>query len=448
VTSRARRNTELGLIVLAAFITVALYTLGALGRTATLPANIGPFLGIVLGLLVVAHIATRILAPGADPVLLPMAALLNGIGYVFIARVNTRLAGLQATWTLVGVGAYVLTLALVRRSRDLRRSTWTLLLVGVGLLVLPFVPHVGRTINGARIWIRVGGLSFQPGEAAKIALAAFFAGYLVDRRELLGVGTWRIGPLRLPQPRDLLPILAAWALAVTILIGQGDLGSALIFFTLFVVLLWVATERTSYLAVGGVLFGAAAYGAYRTVDHVRERVEVWLDPWKTAKTSGYQIIQGSYAFAWGGITGTGPGLGDPTRIPEVQNDFIFAAIGEELGLFGATAILIAFLLLIGGGLRTAVRATRPYEKLLAVGLTTLLGVQAFVIMGGVTRLVPLTGVALPFVSYGGSSLVANYVLLALLVRTSHDVAVEAGEAAVRRTRRQRRAERAEATVSG
>ena len=433
------RSTELGLVIMAAVITVAAYVLGALGRTASLPANIIPFLAIVLGLLLTAHVATRVLAPKADPLLLPMAALLNGLGYVFIARISTRLAGLQATWTLIGIFAFIVTLVVVRRARDLRRYTWTFALGGLVLLLLPLLPHVGRTVNGSRIWIRVGTINFQPGEPAKIVLALFLAAYLVDRRELLGVGTWKIGPLRLPQPRDLLPVLVAWGLAILIMAGQSDLGSSFIFFALFVVMIWIASERASYLGVGAVLFAGGSVGVWRVVAHVRTRVSIWLDPWAHALTSGYQLIQGSYAFAWGGVVGTGIGLGDPTRVPAVQTDFILAAIGEELGLLGTTAVLLAIIFMIGAGLRIAVRATHPFDKLLAVGLTTIIAIQAFTIIGGVTRLVPLTGVTLPFVSYGGSSLVANYVLLALLLRISHDASVDAGEGEPRRTRRERHA---------
>ena len=433
------RSTELGLVIMAAVITVAAYVLGALGRTASLPANIIPFLAIVLGLLLTAHVATRVLAPKADPLLLPMAALLNGLGYVFIARISTRLAGLQATWTLIGIFAFIVTLVVVRRARDLRRYTWTFALGGLVLLLLPLLPHVGRTVNGSRIWIRVGTINFQPGEPAKIVLALFLAAYLVDRRELLGVGTWKIGPLRLPQPRDLLPVLVAWGLAILIMASQSDLGSSFIFFALFVVMIWIASERASYLGVGAVLFAGGSVGVWRVVAHVRTRVSIWLDPWAHALTSGYQLIQGSYAFAWGGVVGTGIGLGDPTRVPAVQTDFILAAIGEELGLLGTTAVLLAIIFMIGAGLRIAVRATHPFDKLLAVGLTTIIAIQAFTIIGGVTRLVPLTGVTLPFVSYGGSSLVANYVLLALLLRISHDASVDAGEGEPRRTRRERHA---------
>ena len=425
--ARARRSTELGLVLLAALITGGAYTLAALGRTSTLPANIGPFLAVVLLLLVSAHVATRFLARGADGVLLPLAVLLNGIGYVFIARLDEHLAGLQATWTLVGVVAYVVTLLVLRRVSDLSRFKWTFALIGIGLLLLPFVPHVGRLVNGSRIWIRVGPMSFQPGEVAKIVLALFFAGYLVERRELLAMATWRIGPLWLPEPRHLAPVAVAWLFSLAIMIGQKDLGSSLLFFTLFVVMVWIATERASYLAIGGVLFAGGAYLTWSLFAHVQVRVQNWLDPWKDPSGKGYQTIRGLFALAGGGITGTGLGRGDPTRIPEAKNDFIFAAIGEELGLIGTTAIVIAFLLIVGAGLRIAVRAERPFEKLLAAGLTSIVGVQAFIIIGGVTRLVPLTGVTLPFVSYGGSSLVANYVLLAILMRISDTTAQRLGE---------------------
>ncbi|MGD9796874.1 MAG: FtsW/RodA/SpoVE family cell cycle protein [Acidimicrobiia bacterium] len=413
-----RRTTELGLVVLGGLITGGLYALASLGRTASLPANIGPFLGIVLALMVGAHLVTRRLAPTADPVLLPVAALLNGIGYVFIARLDRDLAGLQATWTALGVGAYALTLLSVRRIRDLERYRYTLMLVGLGLLLLPLAPVLGRNINGARIWVSIGPVNFQPGEFAKIALAVFFASYLVEKRELLGVAARRIGPVALPELRHFGPVILAWGVSLVVMVAERDLGSSMLFFALFVVLLWVATERWSYLAAGGLLFALGAAASVRAFDHVGARIDVWLDPWTDAAGRGFQIIQATFALAWGGIAGTGPGLGSPDRIPAAETDFIFAVVAEELGLLGAAAIVVAFLTFVGIGLRIALRATRPFETLLATGLTTILGLQAFIIMGGVTRLVPLTGITLPFVSYGGSSLIANYVLLALLVRLS------------------------------
>lgn len=419
-----RRRTELGLIVVGALITAGAYALAGLGRDAEIPANLVPFLGIVLGLLVTAHVAVRRLAPDADGILLPLAALLNGIGYVFIVRLDEaqadggRLAGLQALWTAVGIGAFIATLLFVRRSRSLERYRYTFAAIGLGLLLLPLLPVIGRTINGSRIWISIGPANFQPGEAAKIVLALFFAGYLVERRELLALSTFRLGPLHLPDPKHLGPILLAWGVSLGVMTLQKDLGSSLLFFVLFVVMLWIATGRVTYLTLGGTLFLAGATFAYAQFSHVQDRVAVWLDPWPVADDEGYQIVEASFALADGGIAGTGIALGTPTRIPEVETDFIFAAIGEELGLIGATAVLCAYLLMVGAGLRVALRAESAFDTLLASGLTTLLGVQTFIIIGGITRTLPLTGVTLPFVSYGGSSLVMNYVLLALLLRIS------------------------------
>ena len=424
-----RRNTELGLVILAAVITAGLYTLASLGRTASIPGNLVPFLLVVLGLLVAGHLAMRRLAPNADGILFPLAGLLNGIGYVVIARLDEDLAALQATWTLIGVGAFVATLVVVRRVRDLESYRYTFMLLGIGLLLLPLVPGVGRTINGAKIWVSIGPLNFQPGEFAKLILAIFFASYLVEKREVLGIAARRIGPLALPELRHFGPVLLAWGASLVVMIAEKDLGSSLLFFALFITMLWVATDRASYLFVGGLMFSAGAFVAWRAFAHVEQRVDIWLDPWADAAGSGYQVVQATFALAWGGIAGTGLGLGNPTRIPAADTDFIFAAIGEELGLLGAAAILVAFLLMVGAGLRIALRADSAFETLLAVGLTTILGVQAFIIMGGVIRLVPLTGITLPFVSYGGSSLVANYILLALLLRISAGDATPEAEAA-------------------
>ncbi len=423
----ARRSTELGLVVMAGAITAAAYTVASLGKNAEIPPIILPFLGVTLGLLVLASIATRILARGADPTLLPLAALLHGIGYVMITRLDDRLAGLQTTWTFIAIAAYVIVLFVVQRTTDHAHQTWTFFAIGAGLLLLPLVPGVGRSFGGARIWVSIGPINFQPGEFAKICLALFFAGYLAERRELIAANTWKVGPLRLPEPRHLLPIALAWAFSVVVMVGLKDLGASLLFFALFVVMLWVATERTSFLVIGTVLFAGAAYVAWRTFGNVQTRVAIWLDPWPQYEGRGYQIVQAMFALSNGGVDGTGLGLGSPNKIPEVKNDFIFAAIGEELGLVGATAVLIAFMLIIGAGLRIATRAERPFEKILATGLTTIIGLQAFIIIGGVIRVVPLTGITLPFVSYGGSSLLANYILLALLMRISDSSARRLGE---------------------
>jgi cell division protein FtsW (lipid II flippase) len=417
----ARRRTELGLIILVVILTGGLYALAGFGKAGNLPANIGPFLAILFALLVIAHLALRRLAPNADPILLPVAGLLNGIGYVFIARLSPHEARLQAFWTFMGIAAFVGTLVLVRRARDLERFRYTFALVGIGLLLLPLVPGIGEDINGARLWIHLGSFNFQPGELAKLALAIFFASIMVERADLLSRGTRRVGRFLVLEPRYLAPIVVAWGLSLVIFFAENDLGSSFLFFALFIGMLWVATGRAYYLGVGVGLFAVGAVLALKVIGHAQSRVHSWLDPWQHAQTSGYQTIQGLFAMAAGGLWGQGPGQSSASHIPEASTDLIFAVIAGEIGLIGATALLIAYLLLVGTGLRVAVRCDNSFEKLLATGLSLVLGVQTFVIVGGVTRLIPLTGITLPFVSYGGSSLIANYLLLALLVRISDDV---------------------------
>jgi peptidoglycan glycosyltransferase len=427
----------LGLLLMAVIIIGAAYILANIAADKQFPADIGPFLGIVLGLLLAAHLAVRRLAPLADPILLPVAALLNGIGYVVITttpdpidpHLPEHLAGLQAAWTAAGIGAFILTLLVIRRLRILSRYRYTFALVGIGLLLLPLVPHIGRSVNGSKIWVNIGPIGFQPGELAKIVLAIFFAAYLVDKRELLAMRTFRLGPFNLPEPKHLGPVLVAWGLSVMIMVSQNDLGSSLMFFTLFVVMLWVATSRISYLAVGGLLFGVAAWLSWTHVTHVRERVQVWLDPWKDASGTGYQPIKAAFAMANGGLIGTGLGLGNQDSIPYIQTDFVFAAVAQQMGLLGATLVIVAFMLMIGSGLRIAARADQAFDKLLAVGLTTLIGVQAFLIISGVIRLLPLTGLTLPFLSYGGSSLISSWILIALLLRISDESSRRAVERA-------------------
>ncbi|MEP1124220.1 MAG: FtsW/RodA/SpoVE family cell cycle protein [Ilumatobacter sp.] len=422
-----RRNAELTLIIMAAVITASAYTIASLGTNAEIPPGIFGFVALLLGLLLGAHFVVRKFARGADSTLLPLAALLHGIGFVMITRLDDELAGLQSLWSLVGISVFVAVLVVVQRATDLARFRWVLFFGGAGALLLPLVPGLGSTINGARIWVSLGPINFQPGEFAKIALAIFFAAYFADNRELIAAKTWKVGPLRLPEPRFLMPVLVAWGFAVVVMVGERDLGSSLLFFTLFVVMIWVATERVGWLFLGAVLFGAAAYFSWTRFSHVQTRVAIWLDPWSDSLGRGYQIVQSLFGLADGGLTGTGLGRGNPNQIPEAQNDFIFAAIGEELGLIGATAILMSYLLIVGSGLRTALRTDREFEKLLAVGLTTIIGVQAFIIMGGVIKLIPLTGITLPFVSYGGSSLISNYILLALLMRVSDSASRRIGE---------------------
>ena len=417
----ARRRTELGLIMLVVLLTGGLYALAGFGKAGNLPANMGPFLAIIFALLLVAHLALRRLAPNADPILLPVAGLLNGIGYVFIARLSNHEARLQAFWTFLGVAVFVATLLLVKRGRDLERYRYSFAFLGIGLLLLPLVPGIGENINGARLWIHLGSFNFQPGELAKLALAVFFASIMVERAELLSRGTRRIGRFLVLDPRYLAPIVGAWALSLVIFFAENDLGSSFLFFALFIGMLWVATGRSYYLGFGAGLFVLGAVIALKVMHHAQSRVQSWLDPWAHAKTSGYQIIQGIFEIAGGGLWGQGPGQSSAGHIPEASTDLIFSVIAGELGLVGGAALLIGYMLMVGTGLRVAVRCDNPFEKLLASGLALVLGVQTFVIVGGVTRLIPLTGITLPFVSYGGSSLIANYILLALLIRISHDV---------------------------
>lgn len=412
------RTVELGLLLLTCLITVSAYGLTSLGRAAALPADIVPFLSIVVLLLLSFHIVVRRLAPNADGLLLPLVALLNGIGYAMIARLDPELADSQAAWTLLGLIGFTATLAVISDVRKLAPYRYTLALIGVILLMLPLVPGLGVEINGARIWLRLGSFSIQPGEFAKVVLACFLAGYLVDKRELLAISARRLGPLHLPDLKHFGPLLLAWGVALVVMVAQRDLGSSLLFFTLFVVMVYVATGRAAYVLTGAGLFAIGSTLSYQMFGHVQNRVEIWIDPFEDPKGAGFQIVEAAFALADGGLTGTGLGQGTPGKVPFAVTDMIFAAIGEELGLLGATAILAAFLLFVGAGFRVAAEARSPFEKILAAGLTSLLGFQAFVIIGGVLRVLPLTGVTLPFVSYGGSSLISNYIILALLIRIS------------------------------
>lgn len=417
-----QRRTELGLVLLAALVTVSAYTLAWFGTNGSLPPTLNVWLAVVIGLGLVAHLFTRWLAPRADPVMLPTVVLLNGLGWVMIARLDPREALMQAVWTAVGVAIYVATLALVRRSRDLERYRYLMALAGVVLLLLPLVPHLGLDINGARLWIRLGPLTFQPVEVAQIALVVFFASSFGEKRELLSNPTMRVGNHLLPDPRIAGPIVAAWALSMLVMTAERNVGFALLIFVLFLAMLWVATGRIAFLAVGMVLFAVGAWVGSILFAQVNERITVWLDPWRYADTIGYQLVQAQYALGTGGVTGTGLGLGHPLYIPVVTSDFIFAAFGEELGLLGTSALVAAFLVLVAIGFRTALRARTDFSKLMAAGLTAVLGFQSFFIMAGIARLLPLTGVTLPFVAYGGSSLVSSYLLVGLLTRISDESA--------------------------
>lgn len=415
-----RRRTELGLLLFTSLIVVGAYVLASIGTTAKVPGDLGVFLAIVLGLALVAHLANRRYAPDANPVLLPLAALLNGLGYAMLARLDPHDARLQAGWTAVGVLAYVATLALVRHSRDLDRYRYLLLLVAVALLLSPLIPHFGRNIGGARLWIYIGPVNGQPVELAKLALAIFFASYFTEKRELLSLPTLRVGNRLVLDPRPLGPILIAWAFCLLVLGAERDIGFAMLLFVLFIGMLWLATGRLAWLGFGAGLFAVGAVVSDKVFSQVGERVTAWLHPWVNASGLGFQLVQGLYAFGSGGLTGTGIGYGFVQGIPNITTDYIFAAFGNEMGLLGTTLIVFAFVLLVGAGIRIAQTARSEFAKMTAAGLTLIVGMQAFFIMAGIIRLLPLTGITLPFMAYGGSSLVANYMLVALLMRISDE----------------------------
>jgi cell division protein FtsW (lipid II flippase) len=416
----SRRNAELGLTILAVVLGAGATLVADFAASPRIPATFVAFAGTFAGLALTAHVAVRRLAPDADPVLLPIALLLTGLGYAMVHRLNRELAGPQLVWIGVGVLAFVTTLALLRDHRRIAAFRYSLMLAGIALLLLPLAPGIGHTVGGARLWVRVAGLSFQPAEAAKLLLVAFLAGYLASKREVLTAATTRLGPWMIPAPRHFGPVVAAWAISLAVMVFERDLGSSMLFFALFLLMLYVATARASYVVAGTALFAAGTFAAYRAFAHVQARIAAWLDPWSRIEGAGFQIAQSLFALGTGGLAGQGLGRGRPDLIRRgVETDFIFSAFGEELGVLGTLALLTLFALLVARGFRIALRSRDEFGTLLAAGLTTILGVQTFLIVGGVTRLIPLTGITLPFVSYGGSSLVSNFVLVALLVRISH-----------------------------
>lgn len=428
---RTRRNVELVLLVLAVGLSMAAYGLVGLAQDGVWPPGLLGY-GAGLGALALAlHVVVRWKARYADPVLVPIATVLNGIGLAVIHRLD-RAEGLsgaeafalkQLVWTAIGVALACAVLVLLLDHRILRRYTFTAMVGGLVLLLLPLVPFLGTTINGARIWIRLGPMSFQPGELAKIFLTVFFAGYLVTHRDTLSLAGRKILGLQLPRGRDLGPILIAWLASLGVLVLERDLGTSLLFFGLFVALLYVATRRVSWIALGLLLFVAGAVVAWSLFSHVQARVRAWLDPFAPeiydAEVGGsYQLVQGLFGMANGGLIGTGLGEGRPDIVPYAESDFIVAALGEELGLVGLFAVLLLYLVLVERGFRTAIGVRDGFGKLLAAGLSFAVALQSFVVVGGVTRVIPLTGLTMPLLAYGGSSLVANWMIIGLLLRVS------------------------------
>jgi cell division protein FtsW (lipid II flippase) len=426
-----RRGTELALLGFAVFITLVAQCIVDLTVNGSLRADVATFGLWITGLWAVAHIVVRRFAPYADPLLLPSVALLVGLGLAVIHRLD--LAGeqrggpaagrvdapVQLIWATLGVLLFVAVLVVIRDHRVLSRFAYTFALVGLVLLALPAVlPASISEVNGAKIWIRVAGFSIQPGEFAKIFLIIFFAAYLVDKRDVLALASRRVAGLELPRGRDLGPVLVAWVLSILLLVFERDLGSSLLLFGIFVVMLYIATERASWLLIGLGLFAAGALLAYNVFGHVQARVDTWLDPFAHKNGSGYQLVQSLFGLGTGGLFGAGLGGGRPDQVPVAKSDFIAAAIGEELGLFGLVAVIILYLVLVERGLRTSLIVRDAFGKLLAAGLAFAVAWQVFVVLGGVTGLLPLTGLTTPFLAYGGSSLVANFGLVALLIRIS------------------------------
>jgi cell division protein FtsW (lipid II flippase) len=418
VSPSPRARTGLGLLLLSAVASVAAYAATGLAEEGAFPGDIGSYAAVLGAGSLAGWIAIRRMAPRADPVLFPTASLLGGLGLAMLYRLRPDVADQQAAWLLMGLGVFIGVLLLIRDVRQLDAYTYTIGLAGIALLLLPIVPGVGFEINGARLWAKFGPVSFQPAEIGKVLIVIFLASYLSAKRELLAAGVGRFG---LPRAKDLGPLALAWAASLAVLFLEKDLGASLLFFAVFVLMLWVATGRGAYLAIGLVLFVIGAMIGYLAFRHVQLRVDYWLHALEPATVHdiGYgQLAQGWFGMASGGLVGTGLGQGSPTLIPYVGSDFIFAAFGEELGMVGASALLLLYLTLIGRGLRIALDRVDSFGKLLATGLTSVVALQTFVIVAGVTRLIPLTGVPLPLVSYGGSSKVATFLILGLLVRLS------------------------------
>ncbi|WPO72590.1 FtsW/RodA/SpoVE family cell cycle protein [Streptomyces sp. KN37] len=427
----SRRNTELALLAFAVVIPLFAYMNVGLALTGEVPTGMLGY-GMGLGLLAaVGHIVVRKFAAYADPLLLPLATLLNGLGLVVIWRLDqseklqqsktfVEAAPNQLMYSAIGVALFVAVLLLLKDHRVLQRYTYISMVGALILLLLPLVPGLGRNVFGAKIWISVGGFSIQPGEFAKIVIAIFFAGYLMVKRDALALASRRFMGLYLPRGRDLGPILVVWAMSILILVFETDLGTSLLFFGMFVVMLYVATERTSWIVFGLLMSGAGAVGVASFEPHVQQRVDAWLNPFapETLQQTE-QIAQSLMAFGSGGVLGTGLGQGNSDLIGFAANsDFILATFGEEMGLAGVMAILLIYGLIVERGVRTALAARDPFGKLLAIGLSGAFAIQVFVVAGGVMGLIPLTGMTMPFLAYGGSSVIANWALVGILIRIS------------------------------
>ena len=409
------RNRELLNVIAIGVLTGLGFASVYIARQEVLSTGSLGYAAFFLGLFLAAHVIARLTVPYADPYLLPIAALLAAVGLTEIYRIDPDDAGRQGIWIIVGVALFAAALVIFRRDyRRVEAYKYLCGLAAIALLFLPALPGLGATVNGARLWVRVGPLQFQPGELAKILLIVFLAAYLREKREVLAQG----------RLKDFGPLLLIWGGAMLVLVVTRDLGGALLFFGIFLAMLYIATARFAYTAAGLALFVGGAYGVYHLVPHVRDRVSIWLDPWEKAHDEGFQLVQSSYSLAHGGIEGTGLGKGTFVNadgsplLPHLKTDFIYSALAQELGLIGISAVLIVYLLFVIRGFRISLISQDGFSKLLAAGLTFGFALQTFIIVGGIVRLIPLTGITLPFVSYGGSSVVANFLLLAGLLLVS------------------------------
>ncbi len=423
---RRRRGVEAFMLAFAILLAMGGYLLTHLNQDARLPAQWPWALAILTAVGLALHLVIRWRLPYADPLILPLVMLLNGLGLAMIHRLDLgsatamHSAELQLMWTVIAAACCIGVLVFLRDYRVLQRYTYTMFLAGMALLMLPLVPGLGLEKNGARIWIHLGQYSFQPAELAKLVLSVAFASYLVEKREVLALAGGRFLGIELPRPRDLGPILVMWLASLAVLVFQKDLGTSLLFFGLFVMMLYVATEKPSWAILGTLLFTSGAWLGYLFFGHVQVRVSAWLDPFSDYDQN-YQVINGQFGIAWGGAFGTGWGLGRPNLTPLAKTDFIAAAIGEELGVMGLAAVMLLYGVIVARALRASLGAKEPFGKLLAAGLAFVFAIQVFAILGGVTRLLPLTGLTTPFMSQGGSSLVANWVMVGLMLVITHQV---------------------------
>lgn len=426
------RNLELVLLLFAIAINAGSFVLVQFGVLGEIEPGMLSASFVLAGLALAMHVALRISAPDADPLILPIATVLNGTGLAMIYRLDLAkgfegwgaASVRQIVWTTLAVIVATVVLAGLRNYRVLQRFTYLAMFSAIVLLLLPLVPGLARTDDvAAKVWIDVAGFSFQPGEIAKIALGVFFAGYLVQHRDSLAVGGRKLLGMRLPRIRDLGPILLIWAAAMGVLVFQRDLGTSLLYFGLFLVMIYVATGRLSWVLLGLGLFVGGGAVASQTLGYVNDRFTVWLDAFNPEYANGvaYQLVQGIFGIAQGGMVGTGLGQGRPNIVPLAESDFIIASLGEELGLAGLFALLALYLLLVSRGFRIGFAGRDDFGRLLAVGLSFVVALQVFIVIGGVTRVIPLTGLTTPFLAAGGSSLIANWIIVAILLRLSDAV---------------------------